>query len=150
MPPKPRPRVFLDANVVFSGMYSPEGAPAIILKLFVEGRLRAVISQQVLEEVVRTIGRRLPEALPSLRKLLLSVPPEIAEDPAPEDIGFWAQLVHGDDASVLAAAVAARPDYLVTGDRHFFANPGIAEKSGLRIVTPAQFLECWDEDAAVG
>ncbi len=149
MPPNPRPRVFLDANVIFSGLCSAQGAPAVLLKLFVEGRLRVVISQQVLEEVVRTIGRRLPEALPSLRKLLLSVPPEIAEDPPPEDIAFWAQVVHADDAGVLAAAVAARPDYLVTGDRHFFANPGIAEKSGLRIVTPAQFLEYWD-DAAVG
>jgi len=147
MPPNPRPRVFLDSNVIFSGLYSSEGAPAVILRRFIEGGLRVVMSQQVLEEVVRTMNEKLPEALPSLRQLLVSVPPEITEDPAPEDVARWDGVIHADDAGVLAAAVAAQPDYLITGDKHFFESPGIAEKTGLQIVTPAQFLECSEEDA---
>lgn len=144
MQPKPRPRVFLDSNVIFSGMYSSEGAPGIILEYFVQGRIRVVISQQVLEEVVRTIKEKLPEALPALRRLLVSTPPEIRQDPSPEEIARWAEVIHPDDAGILAAAIAAQPDYLITGDNHFFENPGIAEKSGLHIVTSAQFLECME------
>ena len=145
MRPKPRPRVFLDSNVIFSGIYASQGAPAIILEHFVEGRLRVVISQQVLEEVVRTIKEKLPEALPALRRLLMSMPPEIRNDPSAEEVARWAKVIHIEDASILAAAVAAQPDYLVTGDKHFFENLGIQEKSGLHVVTPAQLLECLEE-----
>ena len=145
MQPKPRPRIFLDSNVIFSGIYSSEGAPGIILEHFVEGRLRVVISQQVLEEVVRTVKEKLPHALPALRRLLVSIPPEIRNDPSPEEVARWAEVIQIEDASILAAAVAAQPDYLVTGDKHFFENLGIEEKSGLNVVTPAQFLECLQE-----
>jgi len=140
MQPRPRLRVFLDSNVIFSGLYSAEGAPGIILQHFMEGRLTIVISQQVLDEAVRTIREKLPEGLPALRRLLMSLPPEIREGPAPEETARWAKVIHPDDAGILAAAVAAQPDYLITGDTHFFENPNIAGESGLHIVTPAQFL----------
>ena len=142
MQPEPKLCVFLDSNVIFSGLYSSEGAPGAILQRFIEGKLRVVISQQVLEEVVRTIKEKLPEALPALRRLMMSIPPEIREDPATEEVARWAEVIHPNDASILAAAVAAQPNYLITGDKHFFENPNTVEKSGLHIVTPAQFLEC--------
>lgn len=142
MRPKPKLRVFLDSNVIFSGLYSSDGAPGIILQRFIEGELMVVISQQVLEEVVRTIKKKLPGALPALRRLLVSITPEIGKDPSLEEVTHWAEVIYPDDAGVLAAAVAAQPDYLITGDKHFFENPSIAGKSGLHIVTPAQFLEC--------
>jgi predicted nucleic acid-binding protein len=78
---KPKLRVFLDSNVIFSGLYSAEGAPGIILERLIEGELKGVISQQVLDEVVRAIKLKLPEALPALRKLLMSLPLEIRPDP---------------------------------------------------------------------
>jgi predicted nucleic acid-binding protein len=128
-------------------MYSSKGAPGIILEHFVEGRLRVVISQQVLEEVMRTIKEKLPEALPALMRLLVSIPPEIRKEPGPEEVARWPEVMHTEDAGILAAAVAAQLDYLITGDRHFFENPVIAEKSGLYILTPAQFLDCLEKDA---
>lgn len=141
MRPKPSLRVFLDSNVIFSGLYSSEGASGIILERFIDGEFRVVISQQVLDEVVRTLKDKLPEALPALRRLLVSIPPEIVKDQSSEEVARWAEVIHMEDAGILAAAVAANPDYVVTGDKHFFENPSIAEKSGLCIVTPAQFLK---------
>lgn len=140
MRPKAKLRIFLDTNVIFSALYSSEGPSAILLERFLEGKLTIVISQQVLAEVVRTIKIKLPDALPSLQKLLISVPPEIVKNPTPEDVIHWAQVIDPEDAAILAAAVVAQPDYLITGDKHFFENPDIAHKSGLRIVTPAEFL----------
>ncbi len=139
--PEPKPRVFLDSNVIFSGLYSSKGAPSVILERFIEGKLRVVVSQQVLDEVIRTIKAKLPEALPALRKLLVNAPPEIRKDPIPEEVKRWSGLLDVGDAAILAAAVAAQPDYFVTGDRHFIENSEIAEKAGLQIVTPAQFIE---------
>lgn len=146
MRPKRRPRVFLDSNVIFSALYSSGGPPATIVERFIQGELRAVISPQVLEEVVRTVKRKLPEALPALGRLLLAVPPEITRDPAPEEVTRWAGVMGKDDAAILAAAVVTQPDYLVTGDKAFLANPSIAEGSGLRIVTPAQLLDYLEAD----
>jgi len=141
MVPKPKPRVFLDTNVIFSGLYSSKGAPGILLELFVKGEINVVVSQQVLEEVVRTIKEKLPEALPALRRLLVNMPPEVMPDPSPEEIKHWAGKLSTADAAILAAAVAAQPDYFITGDNHFLQNRNIIEKAGLHIVTPAQFLE---------
>jgi putative PIN family toxin of toxin-antitoxin system len=134
------PRVFLDANVIFSGLYSSQGAPGIILRYFIEGRIRVVISQQVLEEVVRTIKEKLPEVLPALKKYLVNTGLEVEEDPQLAAVRNWADVIHMADAAVLAAAIAAQPDFFVTGDRHFLGNLVIREKSGLKIMSPSQFL----------
>ena len=144
--PEPKPQVFLDSNVIFSGIYSSKGAPAVILERFIEGKLMVVVSQQVLDEVIRTIKEKLPEALPALRKLLVNAPPEIRKDPKPEEVKHWSGLLDIGDAAILAAAVAAQPDYFVTGDKHFIGNPEIAERAGLQIVTPAQFVEASGHD----
>ena len=108
---------------------------------FIRGKISVVISQQVLEEAIRAIKEKLPEALPALRKLLVNVPPEVAADPKVEEIERWTGILSLADAAILAAAVSAQPNYFVTGDKHFIGNPDIAEESGLHIVTPAQFLK---------
>ncbi len=142
---KVRPRVFLDSNVVFSGLYSPHGAPGVILERFIKGDINVVVSQQVLEEVIRPVKENLPEALSALRRLLVSVPPEVTADPPSEEIRRWARRIHAADAAILAAAMAAQPDYFISGDSHFIENPGIAEETGLHIVTPAQFLKLLEQ-----
>ena len=146
MAPRHRPRVFLDSNVVFSGLYSPEGAPGIILEHFVKGSIRVVVSQQVLEEVVRTIRSNLPGALPALRALLVSIPPEVVADPTPQDMKYWMKKLPLGDAAILAAAIGAQPDYFVTGDKHFAEDQSIAREAGLHIVSPADFLRLLERD----
>jgi putative PIN family toxin of toxin-antitoxin system len=142
--PKSKPRVFLDSNVIFSGLYSSERAPGIILEHFVKGNIIVVVSQQVLEEVVRTIKEKLPDALPALRKFLVSTPPEVVADLALEKVERWARKIPEADAAILIAATVAKPDYFITGDNHFIENPGIARETGLHIVTPAQFIELFE------
>ena len=142
---KPELRVFLDTNVIFSGLYSRRGPAGIIIDRFIDRGFAIIVSQQVLEELVRTIKEKLPAALPALRKLLGSVSLEIVKDPDYEVVTEWAEIIHHDDAAILAAAVAAQPAYLVTGDKHFFEAPAIIEKSGLRIITPDRFLASIDE-----
>jgi predicted nucleic acid-binding protein len=122
-------------------MYSNHGAPGAILKYFVEGRIDIVVSQQILEEVIRTLKEKLPEALPALKRFLINSPPEIEADPAREAIQRWTKEIHPADAAILAAAIAANPDYFITGDNHFLENKTIMKQTGLKIVTPAQFLK---------
>ncbi len=138
---KSKPLVFLDSNVIFSGLYSSEGAPGIILELFVRGSISVVVSQQVLQEVIRTVKEKLPYALPALKRLLINTPLEVVADPKLPDIKRWTKHLHPGDAAILAAAITARPDYFVTGDRHFIDNSDIVKETGLTVVTPARFLK---------
>lgn len=46
------------------------------------------------------------------------------------------------DAPVVAAAVAANVDYLVTWDRkHLINPPEVAERSGLKVLTPGELMD---------
>ena len=141
MVPKRKPRVFLDSNVIFSGLYSPRGSPALILERFIAGDISVVVSQQVLEEVVRTIRKKLPESLPVLKRLLISTPPEVTPDPPLEAIKRRNKKLSIADAAILEAAITARPDYFITGDNHFLGPPRPVEDTYLHIVTPAEFLK---------
>jgi predicted nucleic acid-binding protein len=100
-----------------------------------------VISQQVLEEVIRTVNKKLPAAVPALKRFLLNAPPEIVADPEPGAIERWAKKLSVGAASILAAALTAKPDYFITGDNHFFENSDLAKEPDLNIVTPTQFLQ---------
>jgi putative PIN family toxin of toxin-antitoxin system len=137
-----KPRVFFDTNVIFSGLYREGGPPAELLDSYAANKLTLVVCGQVLEELVRTIEEKIPQALPALYLLLSSTPPEIVADPGAEEVTRWAQIIHQEDAPILAAAIAAEVDYLVTGNtKHFIADPEVARKSGLTIVTPAQLVD---------
>jgi putative PIN family toxin of toxin-antitoxin system len=141
MAKKLRPRVFLDTNVVFSGLYFSQNAPGKILEHFIRGDIRVVISQLVLEEIIQVIKEKLPEALPALNRLLINTSIEIISNPTLADVKHFAKWVHFEDAAILAAAILSEPDYFVTGDTDFLNNPDIAKNTGLRIVTPAQLLK---------
>jgi len=135
-----RPRVFLDTNVLVSALYSPGGPPAEILRRHIDGRIIAVVSRQVVDELIRAVGRKLPEALPLLRDLLLSAPPEIVADPSAEEVEQLASSVNRPDAPLLAAAVSAGVDYLVSGDAAFLREARRL-KPALVPITPRQFLQ---------
>jgi putative PIN family toxin of toxin-antitoxin system len=131
----------MDTNVLFSALYSDKGPAGEILDYFINGKLNVVVSQQVLEELIRNIKVKLPQALPVFQSLLVNAPPMIIKNPSSMEIAEWGKVINFEDAGILASAVSVQADYLLTGDRHFFENPQIARKSGLRIVTPAQFLK---------
>lgn len=133
-------RIFLDSNVLFSGFCSPDGPPGVLLEHFTEGRFVVIVSRQVLEEVVRTFKKKLPEVLPALRDFLLNSSLEVVGDPGPGDVARWAELLDEGDAVIIAAAIAAEPDYFVTGDSHFLENTRVEKKSGLRICLPSGLL----------
>ena len=133
-------RIFLDSNVIISGIYSPDGPPARILSLHANAKLKIIVCQLIVEEVIRTLREKKPDALPALQLFLTNAPPEIIKNPPLKEVQRWTDLLHFEDAVILAAALSAEPDYFVTGDRHFHSQPSPAEKSGLHIVTPAQML----------
>ena len=132
-------KIFIDSNVFISGLYQEKGAPGAIINDYTLGKIDIVISQGVLNEIIIVLKEKLPSVLPVLQKFLLSHPPEIIKDSIPRAVEKWKGILNKNDAAILESAISCAPDYFITGDKHFFENPLIAKKSGLKIIKPQEF-----------
>ena len=133
-------RVFLDANVWYSALHSPQGTPATILRHHARGNVTAVVSRQVLGEVLRVIRRKLPGGVERFRDLLRGAPPMVTADPQAQTVSRVMVTVNEDDAPIVAAALDAGVDYFVTGDLRLLKEvrrlPGAP-----RAVSPRELLD---------
>jgi len=133
-------RIFLDSNVIISGIYSKAGPPGKILDLHTAGRIQIVVCKFVLEEVIRNIRVKRSKDIPALYAFLSNAPPVVAVDPGINEILLWAKYLSQEDAIILAAAIHARVDYFITGDKHFHSAALKSQKLNLKILTPAEFV----------
>lgn len=134
-----KPRPFLDTNVIFSALYRPDGIPAKILEHHIEASITIIVSRQVLEELVATITEKKPDLLPRLRTLFTNAPPEICPDPTASEVQRARRWINPADAPILAAAMKAAADCLVTGNTRHFTQQ-VARSAGVGIFTPAEYL----------
>jgi len=139
MPPirRRKPRVFVDANVLFAGAASPSehGASLVILRMGEITLIEALTSQQVIVEAERNLEEKLPQALPAFR-LLVSRCLRVVPDPRPEDLMPHAGIADPKDLPILVAAVREGCPWLVTFNvRHF--QPG---HPNVTILRPGDFV----------
>jgi predicted nucleic acid-binding protein len=130
-------RAFIDSSVLFAASYSQTGSSRRLLLEAIRGRVVLVIDQHILEETERNLAEKAPQALAAYHTLIELLAVEVVEKPDGQEVGEAASYVHAKDAPVVAAALKAKVDYLVTWDRrHFIDDPQVAERSGLTIATP--------------
>jgi predicted nucleic acid-binding protein len=147
-------RLFLDASVLFAAAYSSTGASRELVRLALQGDVQLLVSQFVLEEAVRNLSDKASsEISATFQQLIDALDLEITSDPSKEEVLDAAAYTALKDAPVVAAAINAQVDYLVTLDRkHLIVPPEVAEGSGLFIVLPADALaavrEGLDDDAS--
>ena len=135
MPEPARLRVFLDSNVVFSASRD-EGSR--FLDFWRLRDITPVISQYVIGEVVRNV--ELPDHDARLSALLLQT--TIVSDADPRMIPANVRLVFKDEP-ILAAAIAASVDYLVTGDKSHFGHLYSKRVLGVEVINPGDFLDLY-------
>ncbi len=132
-------RLFLDANVIFTAACSPEGRSAALFELASRRHCALVSSAFAVEEAVRNLRVKRPASVQRVDRLLgaLTIQPE----PTPAEVA-WAieQGLPPKDAPILAAAVAARAAWLVTGDRTHFGPLFGRPFRGVTIALPAEAL----------
>jgi predicted nucleic acid-binding protein len=139
--------VFFDASALYAAAYSTGGAARELLRLALRGQIRVVVSQDVLDETERNLTRKAPEVLETYGQLLHLLTPEVV-NPTREEVWAAEEYVAQKDAPIIAAAIRAQPDYLVTFDRkHLIDPPEVAEQSELRIVTPGAALRALREQS---
>lgn len=137
---KPRPKVFLDSSALIAGIASSKGAAREILRLAEIGLIEIIVSRQVVVEVDRNITAKLPECLDDFRNYLETLAPVLVADPSQRDILRFSALIQPHDAPILAAAVAAQADYLVTWDQKHFKTTGPRALALPKVMNPGEFL----------
>jgi predicted nucleic acid-binding protein len=137
-----RVNLFLDSRVLFSGIVSASSAARALLLLAETDHIVVTISEQVVTETERALARKASQALSDLQRAILASKARIVRDPPPEDVSAHLNLIsHPADVPILLVAMHTRVDYLVTlKRRHFLDDPGVAQKTDLRIGTPAEAL----------
>ena len=133
-------RVFLDANVLFTAAYSPDGLSAFLIELGARGRVTLLSSPVAILEAERNLEAKRPPALLALRAHLTTV--RIVGEPAPADVErLTPPELAAKDRPLLAAAIAAHATHFVTGDIADFGRwMDRRARLPLRIMTPRQFL----------
>ena len=128
-------RVVLDTNVLVSGLAYPASVPGRIVGAWRQGALDVVLSRYILDELARV--------LPRLNHRLKWKPNDFAD--LIEILAIEADLVEpwplegsaardATDVPVLGTLLAAKADYLISGDDDLLA---LAERYS--IITPADF-----------
>lgn len=103
------------------------------------GLFKLVVSEQVLAECQRNLNKKLPAALPIFTQLIAAIDPAIQPYPPLAELIRWIAIIEAKDAPILAAAVLAKVDRLLSLNTKDFT-PEVAAQSGLTIQTPAEFV----------
>jgi len=136
-------RIFLDSNVILSGLFSNAGPPRLILDVLSLGLpvLSGLTGRFNLTEIERNLEKKLPAVLPVYRDELPLLNLEIVPVPSAEDIRPFIGAVDAKDAPVLASAIQGRADHFVTGDKKLLARIHRMGGLGFRATNPADFME---------
>ena len=112
-------RVFLDANVLFSAAYRDGADLLVFFDLARAGLIELSTSAFAVDEATRNILLKRPERAAHCARLAAEL--ALAPSPATEHIAIAeATGLPPKDIPILAAALAAEADLLVTGDRTHF------------------------------
>jgi hypothetical protein len=114
----------------------------LLLRLAERGLYRPAWSAEILDEVVSSLTERKPEHAERFQRRRERMEAAFAEAMADRPERFLAAVpdeVDGGDRHVVAAALAARADVIVTNNIRHFAPERLAE-SGLLVQTASEFL----------
>ncbi|MGD9892929.1 MAG: putative toxin-antitoxin system toxin component, PIN family [Dehalococcoidia bacterium] len=135
-------RATFDANVLASGFVRPQGPPGQLLQRWRAGAFTLIVSDPLIGETERTLEKPyFAERLTHWQRAnnIALLRREAVVTPLTETVTGVA--THPEDDLVLAAAVSAHSDYLVTGDRKLQA---MGMYDSVRILSPRQFLDVLD------
>jgi hypothetical protein len=102
---QPKPRVLVDADVLFAAAASSSehGASLLILRLAELTLIDAITPRQVVTEAERNLQEKLPNSVAAMR-LLVARCLHVMDDPSLADLAAFSGRAHEKDLSILIAA----------------------------------------------
>lgn len=136
----PQFRVFFDTSVYIAALLSPRGGAGELIRLAEAGVIRMIVSQEVVTEADRVLAVKFPELIQESRKLWKYLSPEIAPNPAANQLKPFIEKLPKGDALILCAAQLSKPSVFVTWNTCDFMIQGVASLVDFPIVVPADCL----------
>ncbi|MDP3948488.1 MAG: putative toxin-antitoxin system toxin component, PIN family [bacterium] len=131
-------KIFLDTSTLLSGLNSPLGASGFIISIFKLKKIIVFISPEVISEAEKVIKDKFQLLkIPFLD--FLTSQPIITKKLTPNEIKSAYKIINSEDAPILAGAIKAKVDFLITLDKKF--QELAKNKVKLKILSPGQFLE---------
>lgn len=134
-------RVLIDTNVLISAALNPDGVPSRAYVKATSYPNHGLICEQNVDEMKRIFNKKFSNRLMALDKFLSIALLTLELVPIPTDENMLeSQIRDVNDRPILRAAMEAKPDILLTGDKDFL-------ESGLKnpaIMTPAEFLSMYE------
>ncbi len=135
-----KPRIFIDSNIWFSAFYK-EGVCSKLLRYLHEVSWEIVISELVLEEVIRNIKEKLPQAMALIVEYFSTIRPTVVKNPLKGELLVNRGLAPLHDLPILIAAAQYKCAYFITGNLKDFKSDLIKRRFRLQIINPSDFLK---------
>ena len=132
-------RVLVDTNVILSAILFPGGAAAAVFTDVLENH-QLVLSDYIIGELHEVFERKFPDKLPALDSFIDALTYEPIAPPESVDPKEYPDLRDPNDLPILASAVKAECDCLMTGDKDLL----VLASTTLRVVSPTEFIELTD------
>lgn len=131
-------RILIDTNVLISAALNADGVPFRAYVKAASYPNHGLICEQNVDEMKRIFNKKFPNRLAALDKFLsvALMTLELVPVPMDENISEM-QIRDTNDRPILRAAIEAKADILLTGDKDFL-------ESGLKnpiIMTPSEFIK---------
>ena len=131
--------LFIDSNIFISAFFSPQGTPSKAIKLAALLDFQQMTSQYNLREMWNVFERKFPDKVLNFQLFMqkyIANGLEIVETPDFELV-TESQIRDAKDRPILRAAIFAKAEIFLTGDKDFLE----AEIDEIKIITAAEFLE---------
>jgi len=128
-------RILLDTNILISA-FALNSPRMLALIDAITQQHTLVIPSYVTQELLEVTRRKFPLKVQQAEQFLLELPCEHFETPAKLDASSYPDLRDPKDLPVLASAIEADVDILLSGDGHFAP----LDMTRPETMTPAQFL----------
>lgn len=136
-------RVVVDANIYISALISANGAPALVVNRWLEGHFDVLVSQPIIEEILRVMAYPRLQKYKRLRESRLEFVTLLSEQ------AIWIEPTENldvvsedeDDNRYVECAVSGGAQYIISGDPHLL---GVGEFRGIRLISPNDFIALMD------
>ena len=132
-------RIILDTNVLYSGLYSSQGASFQILSAIEKNKIKPILSTALLFEYEEILNSNLQTLGLSARKIKKILDYFCLKSEHQNIYFLWRPcLTDPKDDHVLELAVASGAEFIVTHNTKDFKAAG---KFNLKVITPKKLLE---------
>jgi predicted nucleic acid-binding protein len=133
--------VFIESSCLVAAAGSPNGGSSFLLETCQRGYLTLVVSAPVLFEAQRNSLEQLGQpGLDRYHRFVMLLPLRVVAATSKRQLERYRGLVNDKDLHVLAAAISAKAEYLITLDRPLVREVNQANLP-IRAVTPGEFIQ---------